>query len=94
MWKEAQVQLVDVTERQRNLLQGRGEFHPDRLGGLVELGRVYNELGEFENCRRVAHGAVYALGRISTKEHSVARNLKNNLVDCENRIMERMTVGV
>ncbi|ERF69939.1 hypothetical protein EPUS_05483 [Endocarpon pusillum Z07020] len=67
-WEEAERYLVDVTERQRNLLQGRGQYHPDRVGSLVELAAAYNALGKFEECNRAVDEALDVLEKISTKE--------------------------
>jgi hypothetical protein len=80
--------LRDVTERQRSLLQGRGEYHPDRLGGLVELATVYNALGKYDECKRVAKEALEGLERISKREHPVAKKLKADLEAWENERME------
>jgi tetratricopeptide (TPR) repeat protein len=77
-WIEAETYLLDVTNRQRQTLQGRGEVHPDRIGGLVELATVYNALGKFEECERVIDEALAALAKISTTEHPVATKLKEN----------------
>ena len=78
-WDEAERLLVDVTERQRNLLQGRGQYHPDRLGGLVELAAIYNALDKIEECDRVVSEALHGFERISTSEHPVARKLKEDV---------------
>ncbi|KAF1849642.1 tetratricopeptide repeat domain-containing protein [Cucurbitaria berberidis CBS 394.84] len=78
-WGEAEQQLVDVTERQRNLLGGRGQYHPDRLGGLVELAAIYNALGKVEECKRVVAEALHGFERISTTEHPVAKKLRGNM---------------
>ena len=77
-WEEAERHLVDVTERQRNLLQGRRQYHPDRVGGLVELAAVYNALGKFEECSRVVDEALDVLEKISTIDHPVAKKLRDD----------------
>ncbi|KAL1798238.1 hypothetical protein ACET3X_002275 [Alternaria dauci] len=77
-WAEAEAYLLDVTERQRYTLQGRGEFHPDRVGGLIELATVYNALGKVEECEKVTDEALVALAKISTTEHPEAKRLKEN----------------
>ena len=77
-WEEAERHLVDVTERQRSLLQGRGQYHPDRLGGLVELAAVYHALGRFQECNRTVDEALAGLEKISTSEHPVAKKLKED----------------
>ncbi|KAL4779414.1 hypothetical protein BJX76DRAFT_361800 [Aspergillus varians] len=35
---EAESTLLEVTEKQRHLSSYRGDFHPDRLGAMIELG--------------------------------------------------------
>ncbi|KAG9194307.1 hypothetical protein G6011_04342 [Alternaria panax] len=77
-WAEAETHLLDVTERQRYTLQGRGEFHPDRVGGLIELATAYNALGKFEECERVVEEALVALAKITTTEHPTAKKLKED----------------
>ncbi|RMZ68170.1 tetratricopeptide repeat domain-containing [Pyrenophora seminiperda CCB06] len=77
-YEEAETYLLDVTERQRHTLQGRGEVHPDRIGGLIELATVYHALGKYDECERVADEALSALARISTVEHPAAKKLKAN----------------
>jgi len=84
-WEEAEVYLLDVTERQRHLLQGRGQYHPDRIGGLVELATVYNALAKFDDCDRVVEEALTALEKISTTEHPVAKKLKENSAEWKKR---------
>lgn len=79
-WAEAVTYLLDVTERQRYTLQGRGEVHPDRIGGLIELATAYNALGNVEECERVTEEALAALTRISTTEHPEAKKLKENRI--------------
>ncbi|KAF1944968.1 tetratricopeptide repeat domain-containing protein [Clathrospora elynae] len=77
-WKEAEQNLFDVTERQRDILQGRGKYHPDRLGGLVELATVYNALGKFDKCDKVVEEALAGFEKISLTEHPVVTKLKDN----------------
>lgn len=77
-WEEAERHLVDVTDRQRNLLQGRGQYHPDRLGGLVELAAVEHALGKIEECNRIVDEALAGLEKISTSEHPIAKKLKED----------------
>ncbi|KAK3714094.1 hypothetical protein LTR37_008123 [Vermiconidia calcicola] len=77
-WIEAEALFVDVTERQKNTLQGRGRHHPDRIGGLVQLATVYNKLGKFDECDRVANEALDALDFMSTTKHPIATELIAN----------------
>ncbi|KAI1510557.1 Tetratricopeptide repeat domain-containing protein [Pyrenophora tritici-repentis] len=89
-WTEAVTYLLDVTERQRYTLQGRGEFHPDRIGGLIELATAYNALGKVEECERVTEEALAALAKISTTEHPEAKKLRENRNIWRQRRVESM----
>lgn len=75
-WEEAESLLVDVTERQKYILQGRGEYHPDRVEGLIELANVHNALGKHDDCERVADEALDIMKKISKTEHPFATKLK------------------
>lgn len=73
---EAESQLVDVAERQKRNLQGRGPNHPDRIATLVELAAVYNALEKAEDCERTTSEALRALDTFSTEEHSFATRFR------------------
>ena len=75
-WTEAEILLKDITEKQKTLLQGRGRFHPDRIGGLIELANVLHVLGKHEECEGVVDEALRSLSRISKTEHPFATKLK------------------
>jgi tetratricopeptide (TPR) repeat protein len=92
-WAEAVAYLLDVTERQRYTLQGRGEVHPDRIGGLIELATAYNALGNVEECERVTDEALAALEKISTIEHPAAKRLKENRIIWRQRRAESMGIA-
>ena len=77
-WRDTERLLVDNTQRQHNLLQGRGKYHPDRLDGLVMLATVYNALGQLDDCIRVADEALQGFKRIDGSNHPVARRLEED----------------
>jgi hypothetical protein len=58
-----------------NLLQDRGQYHPDRLSGLMKLAAVYNALGKFKKCSSIVNEALTEFDRIASSEHSIAKNL-------------------
>lgn len=76
-WEEAELHLIDCTERQRNLLQGRGQWHPDRLGALIELATVHHARGNMEECNRVVDEALVGFEKVTKNyEHPIAKKLK------------------
>lgn len=79
-WIEAERQLEDVTERQRDLLQGRRQYHPDRLGGLVELATVYKALNKVEKYDKVVEEALSVFEKLNQSEHTVAKRLREESV--------------
>jgi tetratricopeptide (TPR) repeat protein len=87
-WEEAEQLLSDVTQRQCGLLQGRGKYHPDRLGALVELAVVYDALGKVKECDEVADEALEGFARISTSEHPVARKLREDRIKWNERRLQ------
>jgi hypothetical protein len=74
-WEEAEQQLEDVTKRQCDLLQGRGRYHPDRLGGLIELATVYRALHKFEKYDKTVSEALAVFEKLNQSEHAVAKKL-------------------
>ena len=77
-WEEARDILVDVTERQKTALQGWGRDHPDRLGGLLELVKAHDALGEHDERDDVASEALRIFETVTTVEHPWARKLRAN----------------
>jgi len=75
-WTDARNILIDVTERQKVCLQGWGRFHFDRIGGLLELARVHNVLGEHVECDEVVAEIFRGFEKIGTLEHPWARRLR------------------
>ena len=78
-WAKAEPYIIDVTSRQMRMLQGRGRYHPDRLGGLVDLATVYNALGKTEDRDRVAHEALEGFEKINGSRHPVASGLREDM---------------
>ena len=77
-WEEARDILVDVTERQKTALQGWGRDNPDRLGGLLELVKAHDALGEHDERDDVANEALRIFETVTTVEHPWARTLRAN----------------
>jgi hypothetical protein len=76
-WEEAELHLIDCTERQNKLLQGRGQWHPDRLGALIELATLYYARGNMEECNRIVDEALMGFEKVTrTYEHPIAKKLK------------------
>jgi hypothetical protein len=78
-WAKVEPYIVDVTHRQMRMLQGRGRYHPDRLGGLVDLVTVYHALGKAEDRDRVAYEALEGFKEINGSEHPVAKGLRADM---------------
>lgn len=79
-WKEARDILVDVTERQKTALQGWGRDHLDRLGGLLELVKAHDALGEHDERDEVTEEALRIFRTTTTTgmNHPWARRLRAN----------------
>lgn len=75
-WEEAETLLVDVAERQKHVLQGRGRSRPDRVSALVQLAAVYNARGKHVDCDLVVEETLDILDSISPQEHPVAQKLR------------------
>jgi tetratricopeptide (TPR) repeat protein len=85
-WDKAERHLLDLTERQRSILQGRGRLHPDRLGALTELATLYDALGKFEEYDKVVAEVLDGFEKISESEHPVAKKLRE---DTQRRVEKR-----
>lgn len=81
-WEEAQQHLVDVTECQRNVHQGRGQYFPETLAALVELAAAYHALEQIQERDTVVDEALarfeYVMSNTSTVEHPLAKKLKKD----------------
>ena len=75
-YHEAEAILVDVTERQKHMSSRRGDYHPDRLGALIELVKCYRLQGKIEDSIQTCDEALEGFANISVQEHPLARELK------------------
>ena len=75
-WADARNILIDVTERQKHNLQGWGRDHPDRLGGLLELLKAHDALGELDERDEVATEARRIFGNVARVGHPWAVKLQ------------------
>ena len=75
-WADARDILINVTERQRHTLQGWGRDHPDRLGGLLELIKAHDALGELDERDEVATEALRVFKKVTTVDHPWAIKLQ------------------
>lgn len=75
-YAEAEAILTDVTERQKRIYSRRGDYHPDRLGALIELAKCHRLQDNIEASIRVCDEALEGFGEISISEHPLARDLK------------------
>jgi hypothetical protein len=75
-WVEARDILIDVTERQKHTLQGWGRDHLDRLGGLLELLKAHDALGELDERDKVAIEALRVFEKVTKVDHPWAIKLQ------------------
>ncbi|KAI2833277.1 hypothetical protein CBS133816_642 [Aspergillus niger] len=73
---EADSTLLDAMERLRHLASYRGDFHPDRLGAMIELARSYKLQGRFDESIRYCDEAIEGLKQISVTQHPLERKLR------------------
>ncbi|KAL4929238.1 uncharacterized protein BDV17DRAFT_77899 [Aspergillus undulatus] len=83
---EAESTLLDVIERQRRLSSHRGDFHPDRLGAIMELGSCYMLQEKLNESIRCCDDAIEGLQRISLKQHPLERKMRER----KQKLMERL----
>lgn len=79
--KEAEIVLSIVIEKQRNLSQHGGEFHPDRLGAMIELARCYRLQKKFDESIRLCDETIEGLRTISLKQHPLERKMQVQKVE-------------
>ncbi|KAF2197372.1 hypothetical protein GQ43DRAFT_484192 [Delitschia confertaspora ATCC 74209] len=75
-YQEAEKILVDVTTRQKRMLSHRGDYHPDRLGAMIELAKCLRLQGRIAESVRVCDETLKGFGEISVREHPLARGVK------------------
>ena len=77
-YADAEKILLDTTERQKHMPSNRGNYHPDRMVGLVELAKCYRLQGKIqmsiETCDESLDG--FESYTIPTQEHMLERKLK------------------
>jgi tetratricopeptide (TPR) repeat protein len=78
---EAESTLLKVIEKQRHLSSYRGDFHPDRLGAMIELARCYRLQGKFDESIRICDETIEGLRKISLKQHPLERKMKEQKRD-------------
>jgi tetratricopeptide (TPR) repeat protein len=89
---EAKVVLSIVIEKQRNLSQHRGDFHPDRLGAMIELARCYRLQNKFDESIRLCDEIIEGLRTISLKQHPLERKMqvqKSELLELKREVEEK-----
>jgi len=74
--QEAEDLLVHVTDRQKRMGSHRGDYHPDRLGALVELARCCFLQGKIARAIDVCDEAIKGFDSISAAPHPIAISLR------------------
>ncbi|KAM5442096.1 hypothetical protein MferCBS31731_002925 [Microsporum ferrugineum] len=75
-FSEAEATFLEVIERLRHISFYRGDFHPDRLGAMIELATCYKLQGKFDQSIRLCDQTIEGLNKISLKEHPLERKMK------------------
>lgn len=75
-YREAEDILVNVVRRQRKMQSHRGEYHPDRLGAMIELAKCYRLQNKISESIRMCDETLKGFEEISTREHPLARDMK------------------
>ncbi|KAJ3545083.1 hypothetical protein NM208_g2692 [Fusarium decemcellulare] len=68
--------LLQVAESQKHMASHRGDYHPDRLGALIELARCSFALSKIDRAAAICDEAIYGLDSISMEEHPLAISLR------------------
>lgn len=75
-YAEAEELLVQVTECQKYVHARRGDYHPDRLGALIELARCCYIQGKIARSIAICDEVIFGLDKISTMPHPLAQELR------------------
>lgn len=75
-YAEAEELLVHVTDSQKHMNSHRGDYHPDRLGALIELARCSFLLGKIHRAIDICDEAIHGFDCISVDPHPLATNLR------------------
>lgn len=78
-WKEARDIFAEIQEKQKGMHAHRGDYHPDRLGTLVDLARCYYELGNLDESIEICEYTIKGFEEISVEEHPITRGLRTAL---------------
>jgi tetratricopeptide (TPR) repeat protein len=78
---EAETILLDVIEKQRHISSYRGDFHPDRLGAMMELALCYKLQGKIDESIQLCDQTIKGLKKISLKEHPLERKMKQQKLE-------------
>jgi tetratricopeptide (TPR) repeat protein len=68
-YAEAESTLLEVMEKQRHLSACRGDFHPDRLGAMIELVSCHRLQGKLDESIQYCDEVIKGLQRISATQH-------------------------
>ena len=68
----AETTLYIVIRNRRNLSEHRGDYHPNRLGAMIELARCYKLQNELE-CTRPCDRIIEGLRTIRLKQYSLEK---------------------
>ncbi|OJJ42353.1 hypothetical protein ASPZODRAFT_2122381 [Penicilliopsis zonata CBS 506.65] len=89
---EAEATLLQVMEKQRFLTSSRGDFHPDRLGTMIELCRCYKLQRKYDESICLCDEIIQGLQQISLKQHPLERKTEAEKQDLIER--KRVAEGI
>lgn len=75
-FSEAETTLVNVIEKQRHLSSHRGDFHPDRIGAMIQLASCYRLQGRLDESIQLCDEVIEGLRKISLTQHPLERKMK------------------
>ncbi|KAK4208315.1 hypothetical protein QBC37DRAFT_79701 [Rhypophila decipiens] len=90
--EEAEELLLKVSESQKKIPSPRGDFHPDRLGSLIQLARCCFMLGKIERAIEVCDETIRGFESIDAGKHPLAVRLRTarmrmwDLVECKSPV--------
>lgn len=78
-WAEARDIFAEIQEKQKKMHAHRGDYHPDRLGTLVDLARCHYELGDLDESIEICEYTIMGFEAISVEEHPITEGLRDAL---------------
>jgi tetratricopeptide (TPR) repeat protein len=76
---EAEKMLPDLIDRQKKMSMHRGDYHPDRLGSMIFLAKVYRLQGRIRESIDVIDEIIHGFNEISpTRRHPLERDAKRS----------------